>query len=130
MIIYFIAALSSFLSGMGIGGGSIFILLSILFNILDLNEARTYNLLLFISVGIIISLKNFKQINNQKSKYLKGIFFIGIGALTGAFFSKYVPEKILKILFYIFLMIIGLYEIIVSLKNIKLDKNNNEKGVY
>ena len=68
MIIYFIAALSSFLSGMGIGGGSIFILLSILFNILDLNEARTYNLLLFISVGIIISLKNFKQINNQKSK--------------------------------------------------------------
>ena len=130
MIIYFIAALSSFLSGMGIGGGSIFILLSILFNILDLNEARTYNLLLFISVGIIISLKNFKQINNQKSKYLKDIFFIGIGALTGAFFSKYVPEKILKILFYIFLMIIGLYEIIVSLKNIKLDKNNNEKGVY
>lgn len=130
MIIYFIAALSSFLSGMGIGGGSIFILLSILFNVLGLNEARTYNLLLFISVGIIISLKNFKQIKKQKNKYLKGIFFIGIGALSGAFFSKYVPEKILKILFYIFLMIIGLYEIIVSLKNIKLDKNNNEKGVY
>lgn len=130
MIIYFIAALSSFLSGMGIGGGSIFILLSILFNVLGLNEARTYNLLLFICVGIIISLKNFKQIKKQKNKYLKGIFFIGIGALSGAFFSKYVPEKILKILFYIFLMIIGLYEIIVSLKNIKLDKNNNEKGVY
>lgn len=130
MIIYFIAALSSFLSGMGIGGGSIFILFSILFNVLGLNEARTYNLLLFISVGIIISLKNFKQIKKQKNKYLKGIFFIGIGALSGAFFSKYVPEKILKILFYIFLMIIGLYEIIVSLKNIKLDKNNNEKGVY
>ena len=87
-------------------------------------------MLLFISVGIIISLKNFKQIKKQKNKYLKGIFFIGIGALSGAFFSKYVPEKILKILFYIFLMIIGLYEIIVSLKNIKLDKNNNEKGVY
>ena len=130
MIIYFIAALSSFLSGMGIGGGSVFILLSILFNLLELNEARTYNLLLFISVGIIVSFKNLNQIKSDKKKYLKGIVFIGMGALMGAFISKYVPEKSLKVLFYIFLLLIGIYEIIVSLKNIKLDKNNNKKGVY
>lgn len=130
MIIYFIAALSSFLSGMGIGGGSVFILLSILFNLLELNEARTYNLLLFISVGIIVSFKNLNQIKSDKKKYLKGILFIGMGALLGAFISKYVPEKSLKVLFYIFLLLIGIYEIIVSLKNIKLDKNNNKKGVY
>ncbi len=130
MIIYFIAALSSFLSGMGIGGGSVFILLSILFNLLELNEARTYNLLLFISVGIIVSFKNLNQIKSDKKKYLKGIVFIGMGALLGAFISKYVPEKSLKVLFYIFLLLIGIYEIIVSLKNIKLDKNNNKKGVY
>ena len=130
MIIYFIAALSSFLSGMGIGGGSVFILLSILFNLLELNEARTYNLLLFISVGIIVSFKNLNQIKSDKKKYLKGIVFIGMGALLGAFISKYVPEKSLKVLFYIFLLLIGIYELIVSLKNIKLDKNNNKKGVY
>ena len=130
MIIYFIVALSSFLSGMGIGGGSVFILLSILFNLLELNEARTYNLLLFISVGIIVSFKNLNQIKSDKKKYLKGIVFIGMGALLGAFISKYVPEKSLKVLFYIFLLLIGIYEIIVSLKNIKLDKNNNKKGVY
>lgn len=130
MIIYFIAALSSFLSGMGIGGGSVFILLSILFNLLELNEARTYNLLLFISVGIIVSFKNLNQIKSDKKKYLKGIVFIAMGALLGAFISKYVPEKSLKVLFYIFLLLIGIYEIIVSLKNIKLDKNNNKKGVY
>ena len=104
--------------------------MSILFNLLELNEARTYNLLLFISVGIIVSFKNLNQIKSDKKKYLKGIVFIGMGALLGAFISKYVPEKSLKVLFYIFLLLIGIYEIIVSLKNIKLDKNNNKKGVY
>lgn len=130
MMIYFLAIISSFFSGMGIGGGSVFILLSLLFNLLELNEARAYNLLLFISVGIIISIKNFKKIKENKKKYIKGIIFIGIGALIGAISSKYISEKIIKIVFYIFLLIIGIYEIIVSLKNINMDKNNNKKGVY
>ena len=130
MMIYFLAIISSFFSGMGIGGGSVFILLSLLSNLLELNEARAYNLLLFISVGIIISIKNFKKIKENKKKYIKGIIFIGIGALIGAISSKYISEKIIKIVFYIFLLIIGIYEIIVSLKNINLDKNNNKKGVY
>ena len=97
MMIYFLAIISSFFSGMGIGGGSVFILLSLLFNLLELNEARAYNLLLFISVGIIISIKNFKKIKENKKKYIKGIIFIGIGALIGAISSKYISEKIIKI---------------------------------
>jgi len=123
-MIYIIACASSFLSGLGIGGGSIFILFSMLFKLLDLNEARAYNLLLFISVGIIVSVKNFKNIKKEKKKYLKSILFLVIGAIIGSFSSTYISEKITKILFYFFLLFIGLYEIIVSLKNIKMDKNN------
>ena len=55
-MIYIIAGISSFLSGIGIGGGAVFILLSMLFKITDWNTVRTYNLLLFISVGIVISI--------------------------------------------------------------------------
>ncbi|MGN1013590.1 MAG: TSUP family transporter [Clostridia bacterium] len=127
-MIYIIACISSFLSGLGIGGGSIFILFSMLFKILDLNEARTYNLLLFICVGVVISIKNFKNIKNDKSKYIKGIVFLSLGAIIGTFFSKHLSEKITKILFYIFFLLIGFYEIIVSLKNIKMDKNISKKG--
>ncbi len=127
-MIYLIACISSFLSGLGIGGGSVFILLSMMFKLLDLNEARAYNLLLFISVGIIISLKNIKNIKKEKKKYIKSIFFLAIGAIIGAFSSNFISERITKVLFYIFLLLIGLYEIIVSLKNIKMHKNIIMKG--
>ena len=127
-MIYIIACISSFLSGLGIGGGSIFILFSMLFKILDLNEARTYNLLLFICVGAVTSIKNFKNIKNDKSKYIKEIVFLSLGAIIGTFFSKHLSERLTKILFYIFILIIEYYEIIVSLKNIKMDKNISKKG--
>lgn len=127
-MIYIIACISSFLSGLGIGGGSIFILLCMLFKILDLNEARTYNLLLFISVGIIISIKNLKNIKSDKKIYIKALIFLIIGAILGAIFSNYISEKITKILFYVFLLFIGGYEIIVSLISIKKDKNIIKKG--
>lgn len=127
-MIYIIACISSFLSGLGIGGGAVFILTTMLFNILQLNEARTYNLLCFISVGIIISFKNFKSIKNEKIKYIKTFIFLCIGAILGSILSNYISEKITKILFYFFLLIIGVYEIIVSLKNVKNDKNIIKKG--
>jgi uncharacterized membrane protein YfcA len=127
-MIYLIACISSFLSGMGVGGGSLFILFSIIFKLLNLNEARTYNLLLFISVGIIVSIKNIKNIKEEKGMYIKYAILLIIGAIIGTVLGKFITEKITKILFYIFLLIIGIYEIIVSLKNIKLNKNNIKKG--
>ena len=65
-MIYFIASLSSFLSGMGIGGGSSFIILTLLFELLNIDQARRYNLVLFISVEIRII---FKNLENYKSYY-------------------------------------------------------------
>ncbi len=65
-MIYIIACASSFLSGLGIGGGSIFILFSMLFKLLDLNEARAYNLLLFISQKVLFKV------------YIFGIIYVEI----------------------------------------------------
>lgn len=127
-MIYIIACISSFLSGLGIGGGSVFILFTILFKLLELNEARMYNLLLFISLGIVISFKNIKKIKEERKKYIKSIIFLTIGANSGAIISNFISEKITKILFYIFLLLIGTYEIIVSLKSLKKAKNIIRKG--
>ena len=51
-----IAALSSLVAGMGIGGGSIFILLSTIFNIFEHKEAQGYNLIMFVIVGIFATI--------------------------------------------------------------------------
>ena len=127
-MIYFISGISSILSGMGIGGGSLFILLVLLFNLIDLNEARTYNLAMFIGIGIMMSLKKFQTIKNGKKKYIKAILIIGIGSIIGFGLNKFIEQNLIKKIFYYFMLVIGIYEIIVSLKNIKKDKNMIKKG--
>ena len=93
-MIYFIACLSSFLSGMGIGGGSSFIILSLLFELLNIDQARTYNLILFISVGIFIIFKNLKNKKIFDKKYFKSLFFIIIGCILGMILNKYINSKV------------------------------------
>lgn len=127
-MIYFISCISSILSGMGIGGGSLFILLVLLFDLIELNEARTYNLAMFIGIGIMMSLKKISTIKNEKKKYIKAILIIGIGSVIGFYLNKFIEQKIIKKFFYYFMLVIGIYEIIVSLKNIKKDKNMIKKG--
>lgn len=127
-MIYFIACLSSFLSGMGIGGGSSFIILSLLFELLNIDQARTYNLILFISVGIVIIFKNLKNKKIFDKKYFKSLFFIIIGCILGMILNKYINSEQIKKFFYIFMLIIGIYEIITSLINIKNENNNYKKG--
>ncbi len=127
-MIYFIACLSSFLSGMGIGGGSSFIILSLLFELLNIDQARTYNLILFISVGIFIIFKNLKNKKIFDKKYFKSLFFIIIGCILGMILNKYINSEQIKKFFYMFMLIIGIYEIITSLINIKNENNNYKKG--
>ena len=129
-MIYFIACLSSFLSGMGIGGGSSFIILSLLFELLNIDQARTYNLILFISVGIVIIFKNLKNKKIFDKKYFKSLFFIIIGCILGMILNKYINSEQIKKFFYMFMLIIGIYEIITSLINIKNENNNYKKGEW
>ncbi len=127
-MIYLIGIISSFLSGMGIGGGSIFILFSLLLNALDLNKCRTYNLAMFVFIGIAIALNKFSNIKKNKKQYTIAIIVISIGTIIGFILNKIISENSIKTIFYLLLLVIGIYEIISSLKNIKLDKNNNMKG--
>lgn len=129
-MIYFIACLSSFLSGMGIGGGSSFIILSLLFELLNIDQARTYNLILFISVGIFIIFKNLKNKKIFDKKYFKSLFFIIIGCILGMILNKYINSEQIKKFFYIFMLIIGIYEIITSLINMKNENNSSKKGEW
>ena len=112
-----------FLSSIGIGGGSIFILLNDIFNVEDHFTSMIYNLLMFIFVGIFASFKNIKIKNFDKNIFKKMILPCLFFAILGAFISTKIEIKNLRKYFSIFILVLGLYEIFSSLKNIKKEKN-------
>lgn len=127
-MIYLISIISSFLSGLGVGGGSLFVLIQIMAKKQNLNEIRAYNLAMFISLGVILAIKNKNTLKDLKINKLSIIVFAAIGSIIGAKIGNIIDENITKRIFNIFMLIIGFYEIIVSLKRIKNGKNNSMKG--
>lgn len=114
------------LAGMGIGGGSIFILIMTALNIFSHKEAQGYNLIMFIAVGIATTILNIKNKKNDKKMLKKLIIPTCIGSAIGIVIVRNTEENILKNMFYIFMIIIGIYEIITSLKNLITAKNNSK----
>lgn len=127
-MIYLIAGISSIISGLGVGGGATFIIFTLMFNLLNITQARAYNLLMFISVGIIIFIKKIKKEKIINRQYIKCLLLVILGCSIGIFLNKYIEEKLLKKFFYIFMLVIGSYEIISSLKNMRNAKNISVKG--
>lgn len=114
--------IGSVLAGMGVGGGSIFVLLLNLFSLSEHRASIVYNLLMFIAVGITATISNIKSKNFDKQIFLKLIFCTIAFAILGVITSKFIDEKNLKLYFNIFILILGVYEIFSSLKNMKKQK--------
>ena len=74
-----IAFVSSVIASMGIGGGSIFILLSSLFNLFPYKEVKFYNLFMFIITGFIATIFNIKnkKVNLKEINYLTRLNLFG-----------------------------------------------------
>lgn len=128
ILLVIIALFSGIIAGMGIGGGSIFILLTTIFSIFEHKEAQSYNLIMFVIVGIFATISNFKNKNIDKNLLKKLIIPVVLGSIIGIILVKRIDEKILKYIFYGFMLVIGFYEIISSLKNIKKEKLNTERS--
>jgi uncharacterized membrane protein YfcA len=117
-----ISIFSAIVAGSGVGGGSIFILLITTFNILDHKTAMAYNLIMFIVVGISATITNIKNKVFDKKLFFKIIFLCLAGSFIGVHLAKNVEEESIKKYFYIFILIIGIYEIISSLISFKKGK--------
>lgn len=122
-----ISIISGTISSMGIGGGSIFILLTTIFNIFEQRQAQGYNLIMFIAVGISSTLFNLKNKNIDLKFLFKLLFPLLIGSIIGNLLQKKINPSVLNYAFYIFVIIIGLYEIISSVKQIINAKNKNKR---
>lgn len=126
MIFVIISALACILAGMGMGGGSLFIILGMLFLDIPQKTLQGLNLIMFISSGISATVSNFKNKMIDKNLSKKIMPFLAIGSFAGVYITSKIEEEKLRKYFLIFITIIGIYEIISSLIDIKKAKNNSK----
>ena len=123
-----ISAISCFLAAMGMGGGSLFIILGVIFLDVSQKTLQGLNLIMFISSGLAATILNFKNKMIDKKLSKKIVTMLIIGSIIGTYLASKINEDKLRKYFLIFITIIGLYEIISSLINMKKEKNNIEKS--
>jgi len=111
MLVFIVSIFSGIISGMGIGGGTILIpALIILFNTKQ-HIAQSVNLLSFIPIAVVALLTHIKNNNVEKKLSIKLIIAGIIGAIAGASLASTFSSTMLKKIFGIFLLIMGIYEI-------------------
>lgn len=100
-----------FLSGLGVGGGSLLILWLTLILETGQSDARFINLLFFIPAAIIASLFRWKQGSLDLKKILPAIIAGCISAFGFSMLQKAVDTSALKKLFGILLLFTGIREL-------------------
>lgn len=105
------AAVSGAVGAMGLGGGSVFLLYLTLFLHTEQLKAQGMNLLFFIPcavVSLIIHLKN-KLVDLKVAGFM--LFIGAAGVFAGYWLTHIISENLLRKLFALFLLVIGLKEV-------------------
>lgn len=106
-----IGILSGIISAIGMGGGTILILLLVYTMQIEQHVAQASNLIFFIPTAIIAIIINREQnLLDLKTGLIVGGTGI-VGAVIGSIISKNINDNILRKIFGIFLAIIVIYEI-------------------
>lgn len=121
-----ISSISCLLAGMGMGGGSLFIIFGLLFLDIPQKELQGLNLIMFIASGLSATVSNLKNKMIDKKIAKKILPCLIVGSIIGVYIASKIKEGNLRKYFLYFITIIGLYEIISSLIDIKKTKNNSE----
>ena len=110
-VILFIGTVLGFLSGLGVGGGSLLMLWLTLIVGLEHTEARIINLLFFIPSAIVASVFRWRQGKLNITKILPAILCGCITAGIFAWVSTHSDISVLKKLFGVLLIATGLREL-------------------
>lgn len=130
IILLAVGILSGIVAGMGMGGGTLLIpILTIFFSFIQ-QVAQGINLLAFLPgavVSLIIHCKN-KLVN-----FRVGIPIIIIGVIAsigGSLLAMSLESKLLKVLFGVFLLVIGLFQTVMIIRQIIQNKKNKNENKY
>lgn len=117
------------ISSLGMGGGTILILLLSVFLGIEQHIAQATNLIFFVPTSItaiIMNIKN-KKINWKVSKDI--IIYGIIGAILGSYISNYLPNEKLKKIFGTFLLFIAFFQIYEIYSSYSKNKKANNKNI-
>lgn len=129
MLEFFTGIISGVFSGIGMGGGTILILILSVFMGIDQHIAQATNLIFFIPTSLIAILTIFKEkLVNLKVGIPVAISGI-LGAIIGAKISINMNVNYLKKFFGIFLILVTIYEIYSLIKMYKKEENINNKNI-
>lgn len=116
--------IAGMVTGLGMGGGTILILLLTYFNGFEQHVAQATNLVFFIPTSLAAMVTNLKN-KNVDMKVVKVIVAFGVlGAIIGSIISNNISSNYLKKYFAIFLLIIAIYEIYKMYKEYKIERKN------
>ncbi len=127
MKLILIGIISGIVTGMGMGGGSILILILTTFMLVNQHTAQAANLLFFIPTSISAIYVYFKNKNVDTHIGIKLLYTIIIGAVVGAYLTRFIDSANLKKYFGIFLLVVGVIDFILTIKN-KINERK-KKGV-
>ncbi len=122
-----IGLISGFVSGMGMGGGTILILCLSMFIGIEQHIAQATNLVFFIPTSIIAIITNIKQKYIDFKVAIPVIISGILGAIIGAIYSNKTDVKSLKKYFGIFLALIAIWEIYSLVKKYIFQKKTHNK---
>ncbi len=106
-----VGSILGFLSGLGVGGGSLLMLWLTLVLNMDHNTARSINLIFFIPSAIIASLFRWKQGSLDLKKILPAVVAGCISAAAFSLLSKHIDISLIKKLFGVLLLLTGIREL-------------------
>lgn len=128
MLIIIFGIISGIITGLGIGGGTILILLLSVFYKTNQHVAQAINLFFFLPTSISAIMINIKKKNIDYNVAGKIVFFGVIGAIIGATIAQKMSSNNLRKYFAIFIIIIAIHEMIDLFKEYRNKiKRNNKK---
>ncbi|MGL5316531.1 MAG: sulfite exporter TauE/SafE family protein [Peptostreptococcaceae bacterium] len=111
MFLAIIGFFAGIIGGMGMGGGTILIPALILFASVDPKIAQSVNLLSSIPMTIIALIIHIRNKNVVFNLVIPIALFGVMGAIFGSFVANYLSSEVLRKVFGVFLLIVGIIEI-------------------
>lgn len=112
MLIVLIGLIAGILSGLAIGGGTVLVPALVLVIGLKQQVAQGVTLAAFLPTAMIAALTHYRHGNVKTKLALFMAVGTGIGAIGGAILAAEISEGLLRRLFGIFLIAMGLYELL------------------
>lgn len=116
--------ISGIVTGLGMGGGTVLILLLSVFLKQEQHIAQATNLVFFIPTAIAAIFINIKQKNIDLKLAINISIFGIIGAIIGSLISSMFSSDLLRKSFALFIMFIALHEVYVLYKEYKRKRKN------